>query len=31
MLPEGKDDELATLMKAWRDRKPYDPRGDLES
>jgi DnaJ-class molecular chaperone len=31
MLPEGKDDELAALMKTWRDKKPYDPRGDLES
>jgi DnaJ-class molecular chaperone len=30
MLPEGKDDELAALMKTWRDKKPYDPRGDLE-
>jgi len=30
MLPEGKDDELAALMKTWRDTKPYDPRGDLE-
>lgn len=30
MLPEGKDDDLAALMKSWRDKKPYDPRGDLE-
>ena len=30
MLPEGKDDDLAALMKTWRDKKPYDPRGDLE-
>ena len=30
MLPEGTDDELAALMKSWRDKKPYDPRGDLE-
>src|SRR6185312_2555295 len=29
-LPEGKDDELAALMKTWRDTKPYDPRGDME-
>ncbi|HWE77316.1 MAG TPA: J domain-containing protein [Pseudolabrys sp.] len=31
MLPSDKDDELAALMKTWRDGKPYDPRGDLES
>ena len=31
MLPDGKDDDLAALMKTWRDSKPYDPRGDLES
>jgi DnaJ-class molecular chaperone len=30
MLPEDKDDELAALMKSWREKKPYDPRGDLE-
>jgi len=30
MLPDSKDDELAALMKTWRDGKPYDPRGDLE-
>jgi DnaJ-class molecular chaperone len=30
MLPKDKDDDLAALMKSWRDRKPYDPRGDLE-
>jgi DnaJ-class molecular chaperone len=30
MLPEGQDDELTALMKTWRDKKPYDPRGDLE-
>jgi DnaJ-class molecular chaperone len=31
MLPSTSDDELAVLMKTWRDGKPYDPRGDLES
>lgn len=31
MLPSADDDELAALMKTWRDAKPYDPRGDLES
>jgi DnaJ-class molecular chaperone len=30
MLPEKTDDEFKDLMKAWRDKKPYDPRGDLE-
>jgi len=30
MLPAGKDDDLAALMKTWRDSKPYDPRGDME-
>ena len=30
VLPEGKDEALAALMKTWRDEKPYDPRGDLE-
>jgi DnaJ-class molecular chaperone len=30
MLPAGRDDDLAALMKTWRDKKPYDPRGDLE-
>ena len=30
VLPEGSDDELKELMKKWRDKKPYDPRGDLE-
>jgi DnaJ-class molecular chaperone len=30
VLPEGKDDALSELMKAWRDGKPYDPRKDLE-
>jgi len=31
MLPADTDDDLAALMKTWRDKKPYDPRGDLES
>jgi DnaJ-class molecular chaperone len=26
MLPEGGDAEFETLMKTWRDGKPYDPR-----
>jgi DnaJ-class molecular chaperone len=30
MLPEKTDDEFKELMKTWRDKKPYDPRGDLE-
>ena len=30
MLPAEKDDDLAALMKTWRDKKPYDPRGDME-
>jgi DnaJ-class molecular chaperone len=29
VLPEGKDDALSELMKAWRERRPYDPRKDL--
>jgi DnaJ-class molecular chaperone len=29
MLPDGKDDALAELMRQWRDGKPYDPRKDL--
>jgi DnaJ-class molecular chaperone len=29
VLPEGSDAELDALMKAWRERKPYDPRGSL--
>ncbi len=27
MLPDAADEELKALMKAWRDKKPYDPRG----
>jgi DnaJ-class molecular chaperone len=30
VLPERVDDEFKELMKSWRDKKPYDPRGDLE-
>jgi len=30
VLPERADDELKELMKKLRDRKPYDPRTDLE-
>jgi DnaJ-class molecular chaperone len=30
MLPQETDDAFADLMKEWRDKKPYDPRGDLE-
>jgi DnaJ-class molecular chaperone len=30
VLPEGVDDEFKELMKTWRDKKPYDPRGDME-
>src|SRR5262249_49116771 len=26
MLPEQADSELETLMRKWRDSKPYDPR-----
>jgi DnaJ-class molecular chaperone len=29
-MPEGVDDEFKELMKKWREKKPYDPRGDLE-
>ena len=29
VLPEGSDEELKALMKSWRDKKPYDPRGDM--
>jgi DnaJ-class molecular chaperone len=30
MLPDATDDEFKELMTAWRDKKPYDPRGDME-
>ncbi|HEU5018682.1 MAG TPA: DnaJ C-terminal domain-containing protein [Pseudolabrys sp.] len=29
VLPEGSDDELKELMKKLREKKPYDPRGDM--
>lgn len=29
MLPAGEDEALKTLMREWRDKKPYDPRSDL--
>jgi DnaJ-class molecular chaperone len=28
-LPDAVDDEFRRLMEAWRDKKPYDPRGSL--
>src|ERR1700742_930646 len=30
MLPQETDDAFTDLMKEWREKKPYDPRGDLE-
>jgi DnaJ-class molecular chaperone len=30
VLPERVDDEFKELMKKWRDKKPYNPREDLE-
>jgi DnaJ-class molecular chaperone len=30
MLPEKSDPELEKLMQAWRDSKPYKPRGGFE-
>ena len=30
VLPERTDDDFKELMKAWRDKKAYDPRGDME-
>jgi DnaJ-class molecular chaperone len=29
VLPEGGDTDLEALMRTWRDKKPYDPRGDM--
>jgi len=29
VLPEGGDEELEALMKKWREKKAYDPRGDM--
>jgi len=30
VLPERADEEFKELMKSWRDKKPYDPRNDME-
>jgi hypothetical protein len=30
MLPEQTDDTFTEMMKSWRDKKPYDPRGGME-
>ncbi|HYC15806.1 MAG TPA: J domain-containing protein [Pseudolabrys sp.] len=30
VLPERVDDEFKELMKKWREKKPYDPREDLD-
>ncbi len=30
VLPERSDEEFKALMKTWRDKKPYDPRSDME-
>ena len=30
VLPEGHDADLETLMRKWRERKPYDPRRDID-
>jgi DnaJ-class molecular chaperone len=30
VLPEGQDSDLENLMRKWRDRKPYDPRKEIE-
>jgi len=30
ILPERGDHELDELMRRWRDKKPYDPRSDME-
>ena len=29
ILPDGNDADLEALMQTWRDRHPYNPRGDL--
>ena len=29
VLPEGQDPDLETLMRNWRERKPYDPRKNI--
>jgi DnaJ-class molecular chaperone len=30
VLPKGADEQFTTLMKMWRENKPYDPRKDME-
>ena len=30
VLPEGQDPDLESLMRKWRERKPYDPRKDID-
>jgi DnaJ-class molecular chaperone len=30
MLPDRSDDAFKDMMTSWRDKKPYDPRGDME-
>src|SRR5262249_10809259 len=30
VLPENQDPDLETLMRKWRERRPYDPRKDIE-
>jgi DnaJ-class molecular chaperone len=30
VLPERTDEAFKELMKSWRDKKPYDPRRDME-
>jgi DnaJ-class molecular chaperone len=30
VLPEAQDADLESLMRKWRERKPYDPRKDIE-
>jgi hypothetical protein len=30
MLPSDSDEELAALMRQWREKKPYNAREGLE-
>jgi len=30
VMPEHTDDAFKNMMKSWSDKKPYNPRGDLE-
>jgi DnaJ-class molecular chaperone len=30
VLPERADEDFKALMKTWRDKKPYNPREDIE-